>query len=239
MPFAAVGAAAAVASAGMDIYSGISAGGAANKASAQQQAAINAANNSLGTNYGAAEGYLSPYASTGTEANSLLKQMMTNPSAFQAGFQASPGYQYNLQQQQGAINNSAAARGGLAGGNTLMALQNNASGLADQDYQQYISNLMSNANMGMSADQGIAQLQAQYGQNISNNLLGIGASQSAATVTGNNAMNSGISGAIGNIAGITPSQYQGLGNALGSVFAVNQGPVTAGQFTQNTTPGLY
>lgn len=237
MPFAAVGAAAAVASAGMDIYSGISSAGAANKASQEQQQAILQANQSLGTNYGAAEGYLSPYSGTGSEASNLLNQMMQNPGKFQAGFTASPGYQYNLQQQQGAIQNSAAARGGLTGGNTLMALQSNASGLANQDYQQYINNLMSNANMGLSADNSLANLQAQYGQNISNNLLGIGASQSAATVQGNNALNSGISGAIGSLSSITPSQFSGLGGMLAGGPAI--GTPSGGQFTATSTPGLY
>jgi hypothetical protein len=63
-----------------------------------------------------------------------------------ATFQSSPGYNYALQQSQQAIQQSAAASGGAIGGNTLMALQSNAVGLADQNWNT--ANNQNIANFG-------------------------------------------------------------------------------------------
>lgn len=75
-------------------------------------------------------------------------------AAAQAQFQQSPAAQYQMQQMQQATERSAAARGGLLGGNVLRELQQNAAGIASQDYQNQF------ANLGSVADRG-ASMQAQ------------------------------------------------------------------------------
>ncbi len=79
-----------------------------------------------------------------------------------ASFKASPGYQYELQQQQSAIQNSAAGRGGAIGGNSLMALQQNAQGLASQDW--YNANNLNISNF----DTSLGGWQAQQNANVQN-----------------------------------------------------------------------
>ncbi|KMO22984.1 hypothetical protein [Methylobacterium indicum] len=82
--------------------------------------------------------------------------------AAQAAFQASPGYQYAMDQALGAVQRSAAARGGLAGGNATTDILRTATGLADQNYQQYINNL---GNAAQSYGTGLAgQGQGYLGQ---------------------------------------------------------------------------
>ncbi|GAA0236098.1 hypothetical protein LNAOJCKE_0953 [Methylorubrum aminovorans] len=56
-------------------------------------------------------------------------------------FRAAPGYEYAQNQALEAVQRSAAARGGLAGGNATADILKTATGLADQGYQQYVNNL--------------------------------------------------------------------------------------------------
>lgn len=55
--------------------------------------------------------------------------------------QQSPAAKYQMEQMQRATERSAAARGGLLGGNVALELQRNASGIAAQDYQNQFANL--------------------------------------------------------------------------------------------------
>jgi len=72
-------------------------------------------------------------------------------AAAQAGFAQSPAAAYQQEQMQRAVERSAAAKGGLLGGNTLTELQRNAAGIASQDYQNQF------ANLGTVADRDLQQ----------------------------------------------------------------------------------
>jgi hypothetical protein len=123
---------------------------------------------------------------TGGRAGALLDQ----PGGLYGGYQASPGYQYALDQSEQAINRAAAASGGRYSGATLKALQNNAIGLANQDYEQYVNNqnaLYNNAATNDAYNAGIgtnlASLEAQTGQNVG--ALQTGAGNAAYNAAGN------------------------------------------------------
>jgi hypothetical protein len=91
-------------------------------------------------------------------ANSILQTL-----------QNTPGYQFQLQQGNNAINAKAAATGSLDSGNTLLDLSKFNQGLAGTTYQNAVSNLMpflqsSNANAG-----GIASTYGAMGQGLNSN----------------------------------------------------------------------
>jgi hypothetical protein len=67
-------------------------------------------------------------------------------------FTASPGYNYELQQQQQAIQNSAAGKTGAVSGNMLQALQQNAQGLASQDYWKANQSYQTTGNNAFNAE---------------------------------------------------------------------------------------
>ncbi|TNC16411.1 hypothetical protein FF100_03965 [Methylobacterium terricola] len=104
-----------------------------------------------------------------------------------AAFQASPGYQYAMDQALGAVQRSAAARGGLAGGNATADILNTANGLASQSWQSYVNNLGNAAqsyNTGLAgqgqgyaaqanASQGLGTQLASLGQTFGQNQAGI------------------------------------------------------------------
>jgi hypothetical protein len=141
------------------------------------------------------------------------------PTAAQAA--QTPGYQFALQQGQQALQNSAAAKGGLLSGNTAEALDQYSQGLADSNYQQTYNNAL-------------GQYQSAYNQfqnnqaNTYNRLAGLAgtgqtaagqlnsAGQSAAANIGNISQTAGqqIGQSAQNAGAATASGYAGVANAL-------------------------
>lgn len=97
-----------------------------------------------------------PYVNTGTGAQNAIADLMgfNGPQAQQqarANFQTDPGYQFAFGEGQRAIDSSAAARGMSNSGATLKALQRYGTGIADQQYGNYLQRLMSLGQQGQSA----------------------------------------------------------------------------------------
>ena len=123
-----------------------------------------------------------------------------------AAFQASPGYNYSMDQALGAVQRSAAARGGLAGGNATADILKTATGLADQGFNAYISNL---GNAAQGYTQGLAgQAQGLTAQAGASQTYG---SQLGALGTGRG---SAIAGVYGQGAGIQAGLGQGVSNLV-------------------------
>ena len=95
--------------------------------------------------------YYSPYISGGqfglnTMQNQVApayQNLMQNPTAVmnQIGstYKASPGYQYNVNQDTNAANQAAAAGGFVGSPAEQQSLASNISGMASQDYQNYMN----------------------------------------------------------------------------------------------------
>lgn len=124
----------------------------------------------------------------------------SDPGAAMRMLQQDPSYQFRFNQGQGAIENSAAARGGLMSGNTLRALSDYGQNMASTEYSNVANRLA-----GLS---GVGQAGAQF---IGN------AGMNTASQVGNNMMTSGQARASG-YAGVANS----LGNAMGQ-YAMYQG----------------
>lgn len=75
----------------------------------------------------------------------------------------SPATRYQMDQMQRATERSAAARGGLLGGNTLRALQENAAGIASQDYQNQVNNASQVADRGAGFTGLLANMRSNLG----------------------------------------------------------------------------
>lgn len=151
----------------------------------------------------------------------------------QSAFQASPGYDYALGQSQQAIERARSATGGLASGNTLAALQQNAIGLANQDYGNWWNQQAGLAGVGQNATNQLAQLGAQTSGNIGNLMAAQGDARASGIAGSANAWGNalGTLGSIGynyfnNPAGSTAGSvvpYRGVGgynpDAAGSPWA--------------------
>lgn len=164
--------------------------------------------------YGQTQGYLGqlgslyqPMVQGGSNAyqaylNATGANGAAGSQAATAAFQAAPGYQYSLDSALGAVQRSAASRGGLAGGNATADILKTATGLADQGYQQYVSNL---GNAAQSYQTGLAGQAA-----------GLGAQASASQGYGSalSALDTGQGNARANILGQGAGVQQNLGQGF-------------------------
>lgn len=130
-------------------------------------------------NANTAFGNLNQYMNNGVNAGHTLSQqlnmMATNPSAVMnqmgSSFHQSPGYQWNVNQALSAANRAAAA-GGMAGSPAEQySLAQNVTGMANQDYYNYLNHSMNMFQNGLSG------LQSMYntGANVGNNIYETGA----------------------------------------------------------------
>jgi hypothetical protein len=206
----------------------------------QQGSAIDALKAAAGSETAGA----APYTSLGGgTANSLATLLMPGgaltqgygsfsaPTAAQAA--ATPGYQFQLSQGLQALNNSAAATGGLVGGNAMKGIEDYAQGLASTNYQNAFNNSLASYSTNFNTFNtgqnnlfnrlfGSTQLGAGT-QNSLNSLLqsGAGMQSNVDLSTGaeiaqqqNNAAAARASGIIGSTNAWT--------NSLGNIFNMGQ-----------------
>ena len=227
-------AAAVAASLGGGLVSGLfGMGGAKAQASAEKYAAnlqAQEAKNSLGfqeNEWNTQQQNEAPWLSAGKGALSNLQAILAQPGqGWNQTFQAptleqaknEPGYQFQEQQGEGALQNSAAAHGALYSGNTQEALARFGQQSAETDY----------SNVYNRAFQEYQQKYGQYNDQL-NRLAGLSGTgqttaaqlgqqgQAAAGNVGNINLTSGaqIGQDIGNAATATASGYTALGNSLG------------------------
>lgn len=106
---------------------------------------------------------------------------MTDPSQTQGGalaaLEATPGYQFALNQGMKATERMAAKQGLLGSGNMGAALSKYNQGLAQQTYQNQIANLQNTMNVNNQAAQGylstLAPIYAQQAQGVGNARMGL------------------------------------------------------------------
>lgn len=225
MPF---GYAAAIAAAG-SLATGLLGSNASKDAAKQQAGAAHDALSMTTGVYNDTKAAIQPYATAGGNALADLQKMLgigspggpSSPVLQALGiggpgpqgaidpskFVGSPGYNYQLEQGQNAITNSAAARGGGLGGNALLALQRNGQGLANQNWNQYLGNVDTGwqhllggvsglANGGLNAAESLGRFGSGYAGAASGDILGAGNSQAAGTIGSTNALTGGINDAL-------------------------------------------
>ena len=152
-------------------------------------------NQTLANVYGQQTQNLQPYLATGQAgatglANAIapggaLSGSFTAPTAAQA--EATPGYQFQLQQGLQAAQRSAAAGGSLQSGGTLKSLEQYGQGLASTYYQNAFSNSLQGyqtnyqntlnslgtaANLGMGASSLYNQAASNFGNATNQNYMG-------------------------------------------------------------------
>jgi hypothetical protein len=138
----------------------------------------------------------------------------------QSDLEATPGYQFTLNQGLKATQNSAAARGLGLSGAAMKAAGSYATGLSDQTY-----------NTRFNQGQQLWQDQVTNQTNNYNRLIGptqVGASAAAGqnqvgAVTGNNIANNLISGGNAAASGILGAGQAGAAGTLGVTNALNNG----------------
>lgn len=109
-----------------------------------------------------------------------------------AEFESSPGQDYLRSEAEKTLLRQAASTGNLGGAALKAALQKQAIGLAQQNYQQQFQNLGSLTNTGLSAAGGEVNAGSQSANNISNLMTNQGAVQGGGLTGAAEARASGI-----------------------------------------------
>jgi hypothetical protein len=148
-------------------------------------------------------------------------------------FAATPGYQFARDQGLEAVLRNAAKSGSLASGNTNQDLINYASGLASQNYNNYLQGLQPLIGLGQSSAQNALQGYTNLGTGLSNidigqanaaygNLVGQGNAQANADLAPLQA-GANIWGALGGAAKLGASLIPGVGPALSGLMGAGSG----------------
>lgn len=169
----------------------------------------------------------SPYMAQGINAGNQLQgqigQLLQNPGGFinQLGsnYQASPAYNWQVQQATLGANNAAAA-GGMAGSPAeQQSLAGTITGLANQNYQQYIQNAMGAYGLGMQGASDMYGIGAnaanQYGENLSQSLMNQGNLAYAGQVNQNQTQGGAYGGILGGLSGLLGGGGTGSGGVGG------------------------
>jgi len=146
---------------------------------------------------------------TRAEAEAYANAHKTGGTKY-GGFQASPGYQFALQQGLDSVNALAGAKGGLNSGKTMQDLLTYGQGMANQEYNNYLGQIYGLVNVGTGAAGNQANAGANYAANAGNALSSKGNAASAGAIGVGNAFNN----TANNLIGIW--QYQNMMNPQSS-----------------------
>lgn len=158
-------------------------------------------------------------------------------------FQASPAYQFNLEQGQQAINKQAAARGKFYAPATLQDISKFSQGLASNEfqnaYQNYNTNmgniwnrLYSMSGSGQNAAASLGGFGTTVASQMGQNMIGAGDAAAAARVAQGNTVNNAIGTAYNGYLTqqILASNQKGSAGGGGSTYYPGGDPSVAGGF---------
>jgi len=125
----------------------------------------------LTNGYNQAVGYLDPWAQAGGAANTMYSNSLglngaAGNDAARSAFQASPGYEWQVNQATDAAARNANSLDMAASGNTLAALATLGQNLANQEYSGWQDRLSGLGQQGFAAAQGLSNAANQYGQGL-------------------------------------------------------------------------
>jgi hypothetical protein len=167
---------------------------------------------------------------TGNGAMTQLNNALgINGQTMDPNFLAStPGYQFAVSQGENAVKSAAASSGNAYTPNTLTNVGQTVTGLADQNYNNYVQNLLSTAGIGAQANSTLAGANLSTGSNISQLQQNSGLAQGAGVSGVSNGISgllgsSGVAGLLGSAAGAVGNLFSGAAGAVGNLFSGNSG----------------
>jgi hypothetical protein len=170
--------------------------------------------------------YYQPYADAGIDSlgglQEQLARMYQDPSALYqqlgAGYTESPGYQHSVQSATQAANRAAAAGGQLGSPAEQQALAGQITGMADQDYGNYMQNMMGLYGQGVQGLQGLTGLGYQAGSGMADQLANARYQQAGLQMQNDQAKQAEMSGLL-----------SALGMGAGAYFGGKEGATIGGQ----------
>lgn len=162
--------------------------------------------------------YYQPYIDAGSQALPSLQdqysQLLNDPSglisSIGSNYEASPGYQWSVDQATKAANQSAAAGGMLGSPAEQQKLAQNITGMANQDYYNYMNQALGLYGQGLSGTEGMAEMGYGASNELANSLAANLQSQAQLGYSGQDWENQKIGGIAGGLGTITGGILGGL-----------------------------
>lgn len=152
-------------------------------------------------------------AGMGPEVQNQYLQLMKDPTAMMnqigAGYQASPGYQYQVDQATNAANRAGAAGGMLGSPEEQAYLAKDVSGLANQDYYNYLNQALGQYGIGLQGSTNLYGLGLKGEQGLYDTGLGL---MGDVSKYGYGASNEYANMLANNLASMANLQYAGSAN---------------------------
>lgn len=210
---------------------------AAQSASHAQAEATNNATTAQENMFGVQQANNKPYMDAGYKALDEIQGNMStyNQPFTMKQFQEDPGYQFDLQQGEQALQNSSAASGHMISSQQLGNASNYAQSMASNEFNNAFNRYQTNNQNSFNRLASVAQL-GQTGtastngaaqnaaNNISSNMIGAGNASAAGTIGTANAISSGIGTATNGLM---------MNNMMSNLMPQNNGGFNAGVY--NTT----
>ncbi len=135
-----------------------------------------------------------PYRRAGRRAVTELDKMLLDGDY--SGFEASPGYQFRLDEGTKAMNRSAAAQGLLNSGPQMKALTRYGQDYASNEFNNYTNRLSALAGLGQTATQATGNAGQSAANNQSNFILDAGRARGSAYENVASSVNQGINNSL-------------------------------------------
>lgn len=224
-----------------------------NKAAGAQRDASNRANLTQSEQYAQTRADQAPWRAEGSQAVSALGQYYglggvnsdgsPNGSAsipdYNSILSGLPGYQFQRDQGNQAVQRNLAAAGLLQSGAAGKALQQYGQGVASNYATQYVNGLQSLAGLGQTSVQSTGNIGANTANQIGANQIYSGNAQASGYAATGNAINSGLSGIAGAYGMYNTWQgAQPTWNAGNSAFANYQSNEAMNQFANQPVAPL-
>lgn len=152
--------------------------------------------------------YFQPYIDAGNKQIPGLEKGygdMMDPNAFLknigSGYQASPGYEWQKSQGLSGVENAAAAGGMLGSPQHQQQAATLTTGLANQDFYNYLQQALGVYGQGLQGKQGLYDTGAQSSIGLGQDLSSISGSQAQLAYEGQNTENQHDQGGLGSIFG--------------------------------------
>jgi hypothetical protein len=203
MPWGYAGAA-AIGALGSIYAANIQSGGQKGAAATQQQM------------FGTLQAEQQPFINAGYGAENNLNYLFNpnNAGQLQSYIQSLPGYQFQLQTGGQALTNSMTPGSGALSGQTLKSLMSFNQGLAGTYYNNYVNQLLQQANLGEAGTAALGGVGEGLGTGVAQAQAAAAGSQAAGTVGAANALSSIPLGLM--LSGQSNTQQQIPGNAYDS-----------------------
>jgi len=186
------------------------------------------------------EQYYNPYIERGQAAGNTLdsqySMLLNNPAAKQqmlgAGYEQSPGYQYQMDEAMNAAMMSAAAGGKLGTSAHQQEAMKTATGLANQDYWNYYNQNANLFNTGLKGTEGMFNTGYNATNQMTQGLGNLYGTQANLAYTGQQNQNEMLSSLLGAGIGAAGYAFGGVPGGMAATAAA-QGLMGSGNSGDN------